>query len=64
MLLRWLIPLLLAAGCGGSSGDSASAPELTASGLTVSVASAAQRSGAVTDSIDSRRRQESIEIET
>ncbi|HEY9426219.1 MAG TPA: trypsin-like peptidase domain-containing protein [Gemmatimonadaceae bacterium] len=56
MLLRWLIPLLLAAGCGGSSGDSASAPELTASGLTVSVASAAQRSGAVTDSIDSRRR--------
>jgi serine protease Do len=56
MLVRWLIPLLLAAGCGGSSGDSASPPDFAASGLTVSVASAAQKSGTLADSIDSKRR--------
>jgi serine protease Do len=55
MLLRWLIPLALAAGCGGSA-DAPHAPELTASGLSVSVANAAQKTGALADSIDARRR--------
>lgn len=51
MLLRWLAPMVIAMGCGGTSADSSSA-----SGLTLSAASAAQSSRTVSDSIDSRRR--------
>jgi serine protease Do len=56
VLLRWFIPFLVAAGCGGSPADSPSADTSSASGLTVSVASAAQSAKTVSDSIDSRRR--------
>ncbi len=55
MLVRWLLPLLLAAACGGGD-EAAPGSDSAGAGLSVAEASAAQGSGALADSIDERRR--------